>query len=87
MEPPQDLPRTGPIGIEIVLKLDKIGRLSRIGIRPASLCYERALKDSLGGTREAGKDQLDTLRGTREALRRQEPRAVKGNPDEGGRKG
>ena len=56
MEPPHDLPRTGPIGIEIVLKLDKIGRLSRIGIRPVSLCYERVLKDNLGGTREAGKD-------------------------------
>ena len=29
--PPQDLPRTGPFAIEVVLKLDKIGRPDSIG--------------------------------------------------------
>ena len=33
--PPQDLPRTGPIATEIVLKLCKIRRPSKIGIRSA----------------------------------------------------
>ena len=85
--PPQDLPRTGPIGI-----------VPQGGTREAGKNHL-----DLGGTREAGKDQLDSLGGTRQAPGTQErtiwtaweapgrhkgcTRGVKGNPDQGGRKG